>query len=325
MATLEVGSAKAAPGAKGYGAVEVARRGDGSAIIIPVVLVNGLHDGPTLVVQAGIHGDEFPGMEAVWRLVESLDPADLHGQVIAVPVVNTPSFAICDRVNDIDHQDLNRIFPGKPDGTLSERTAHHLLTEVISKGDCLIDLHAAGAGEIVPLAIARQGHEEMTLELAKAAGFEFIWMGAKLGEGKLGQASINALRLGIPVTTLEVGGGYEHNEGYVDAQYQGVISIMKHLNMIEGEPDVPKRRVFFTADLWPQVGVGGFFRPHVVAGQRVKKGDLVATVHDVYGREMERLEAPRDGLICLIGKKCSVKIGNVAYIFGDIVKEETLE
>ena len=95
--------------------------------------------------------------------------------------------------------------------------------------------------------------------------------------------------------------------------------------MIEGQPSSPKRRIIFTADLWPKVGVGGFFRPHVVAGERVRKGDLIATVHDVYGREMERFEAPRDGLICLITKKCSVKIGNTAYIFGDIISEEVLE
>jgi predicted deacylase len=323
METLIVGSARALPGAKGEGAVDVARRADGTAISIPVVVVNGLHDGPTLVVEGAVHGSEYPGVVAVWSLLDALDPQVLHGQLIAVPVVNVPAFEVDNRVNPIDHQDMNRIFPGKPDGTLSERTAHALVTQIIHRADYFIDLHAASVGDIVPVAIARE-KQGPSMQLAQASGMEFIWVGS-IGEAKLGPSTQYALRQGIPSVTMEAGGGRELHQEAVDALKNAVTNIMKHLGMLEGEPDKPKRRLYFSADLWPQVGVGGFFQSHAIAGQRVKSGDLICSILDVYGREMERLEAPRDGVICLITKRCSVQAGDYSCIFGDILEEETLE
>lgn len=325
MRILEIGSARAEPGAKSRGSVEVARQHDGSAVIIPVMLVNGIREGPALIVQAAIHGNEYPGVEAIWRLVESIDPAKLRGQIIGVPVVNVPGFAIDERSNDIDYQDLNRVFPGKPDGTLSEITAYCLVEEIISKADYMIDLHTAGKGQIVSVAIAREGHEDATLGLAQATGFEYIWMGSKVGDAGQERSTDSGLRLGVPGVVLEAGSGREYRPEYGDILYEAVINIMKYLHMIEGQPSKPKCRIIFNGDLWAQVGAGGFFRPHVVAGQRIERGGLIATVHDVYGGVLEEIKAPRDGFICLINKKRSVRIGDFAYIFGDIIKEEVLE
>jgi predicted deacylase len=322
MEKLIVGSAEALPGAKGQGIVEVARRADGTSISIPVVVVNGQHDGPTLVVEAAVHGSEYPGVVAIWRLLEALDPNVLCGQVIAVPVANVPAFEVDNRVNPIDHQDMNRIFPGKPDGTLSERTAHALVTHIIGRADYFVDLHAASAGDIVPVVITRESEGEV-IELARATGLEHIWV-SSVGDAKLGPSTQYAMQQGIPSLTIEAGGGRELYPEAVDAQLKAVTSVMRYLGMLEGEPDKPKRRLSFSANLWPQVGVGGFFHSHVVAGQRVKSGDRICSILDVYGREMERLEAPRDGVICLINKRCSVQPGTYAYIFGDILEEETL-
>jgi predicted deacylase len=288
-------------------------------------LVNGMQEGPALIVQAAIHGNEYPGVEAVWRLVQSTDPAELRGQIIGVPVVNVPGFAIDERSNDIDYQDLNRVFPGRLDGTLSEKTAYYMVKEIISKGNYIIDLHTAGKGQIVPVAIAREGYEEETLGLAEASGFEYIWMGAKVGEPGHERSTDSGLRYGAPGVVLEAGSGREYKPEYGDTLYEAVVNIMKYLHMIEGQPTKPKRRIIFNGDLWAIVGAGGFFRPHVVAGEPIKKGGLIATVHDVYEGVLERIEAPRDGFICLINKKRSVRIGDFAYIFGDIIREEVVE
>jgi predicted deacylase len=325
MKVLEIGNARAEPGTKSQGSVEVARQHDGSAVIIPVMLVSGTREGPALIVQAAIHGNEYPGVEAIWRLVETMDPAELRGQIIGVPVVNVPGFAIDERSNDIDHQDLNRVFPGRVDGTLSEKTAYCMSEEIISKGDYIIDLHTAGKGQIVSVAIAREGHEDTTLGLAQATGFEYIWMGSKVGESGQERSTDTGLRLGVPGVVLEAGSGREYRPEYGDILYEAVINIMKYLHMIEGQPDKPKRRIVFNGDLWAQVGAGGFFRPHVEAGQRIVRGGLIATVHDVYGHVLEKITAPSDGFICLINKKRSVRIGDFAYIFGDVIREEVLE
>lgn len=322
---LQVGSAVALPGSKAEGTIDVSRRHDGTVIGVPVVVVNGAYEGPTFVTMAAVHGCEYPGIVATWRFLETLDPKVLRGQVISVPVANGEAFKVDSRVNDIDHKDMNRIFPGSPDGTLTERTAHLLTTEVIAKADCLVDLHCAGVGDISPVAIARRGMEELTVELAKASGVEFIWMGGVLGEGKGVQASAIALRRGVQATTLEAGGGRELRQESIDALYNALINILKYLKMIDGQPKPPCRRVYYTADRWPQVGVGGFFWPHVAAGQRVRAGELIYTIHDVYGHEMERLEAPVDGIISLITKKSSVRPGDYGCIFGEIVDEEVLE
>jgi predicted deacylase len=315
-----IGTAIAEQGTKGSGFIEVSQRADGTTIGIPVIIVNGKKGGPTLCVSAGIHGDEYPGMEAIHRLTRMLNPQTLRGTLISVPVVNTLAFAVGKRENPADHMDLNRVFPGKEDGTLSERIAYSLFNEVVTKTDYWVDLHAASTGEMRPLATARRGYET-TMTLAKATGLDLIWL-AKKPEPSMGMGTACAVRDGIPSTVVEAGGGGRCIESHVLVHLKAVTNLMKHLNMVEGKPELPERWTFVEVNQRSCVSVGGFFHPRVGTGSLVRKGDTVAEVTDLWGQEIERLEAPCDGIICFINQIPSVCPGNEAYILGEVLKED---
>jgi predicted deacylase len=317
--TVQIGTAVAEPGTKGYGVVEISQRGDGTTIGMPVIIVNGEEKGPTLCVTAGIHGDEYPGMEAIQRMARMLDPQALRGTLISVPVVNTLAFEAGRRGNPVDHMDLNRVFPGKADGTLSERMAYTFFNEIVKKADYWVDLHAAGTGEMRPLATARRGYEA-TLDLAKAAGFDLIWIAKKPEEGT-GMGTACAVRDGIPATVIEAGGGGRCVESHVQLHLRAATNLMKYLDMLEGEPELPKRWTFVEVNQQSPVSVGGFFHPRAEAGATVRQGDTMAQVADLWGQEIERLVAPYDGIILFIRQTPSVQPGELAYILGEIVEE----
>ena len=115
------------------------------SLSIPVLAVKGASgQGKTLVATAGVHGDEYEGMEAIFRTFEALDPSNLSGTFVAVPVVTLPAFWQATRANPVDGLNMARIFPGSPSGTMSERLAALMLEKVFRHADLYIDLHSSG-------------------------------------------------------------------------------------------------------------------------------------------------------------------------------------
>ena len=162
--------------------IQVAIGPDGHPLGIPVLVVNGAFPGARLCVAAGIHGDEYEGMEAIRRLLAELDPRTLRGAVIALPCVNPPAFQAAARTSGVDHLNLNRIFPGDANGPLSMRWAATFVREVIPNIDALVDLHTGGGfGVIAPCTIVQGGHENLAMHLGTALGHELIWKGGKWG------------------------------------------------------------------------------------------------------------------------------------------------
>src|SRR5438270_9952282 len=124
----------------------------------PFIAISGTSDGPTVLITAGIHAAEYTGIEAAIRLGRALDPAEIRGTVLIIPVLNQPGFY--ERsiyVNPEDNDNLNRLFPGDPGGTWGQRFAHRLMTEIVSTADHAIDLHAGGPVEdLTPFVICRE-------------------------------------------------------------------------------------------------------------------------------------------------------------------------
>src|SRR4051794_27566064 len=141
---IRLGERVLEPGTRGDYLAPLGRRPDGSQIGIPLIGVAGAQPGPTLGIIAGIHGDEYEGPEAARALLDELDPAELRGGIICAPVANVAAYEDFHRVGPIDHQDLNRVFPGKSDGSLTERVAAALVREVVEQCTTLLDLHSAG-------------------------------------------------------------------------------------------------------------------------------------------------------------------------------------
>src|SRR5262245_40298471 len=146
MPRLTVGTASAEPGSSGHGAIPVTNHPGGGALDIPVIVVNGAQPGKVLWVDACIHGDEPEGTLAVHKLVGSLDPAAMRGGLVAVPVMNVGAFEAAERGNPADtfSYDMNRIYPGKPDGYLTERVSWAHAQALLAVADYEVSIHSGG-------------------------------------------------------------------------------------------------------------------------------------------------------------------------------------
>jgi hypothetical protein len=312
--SFQIGTASAAAGERGDGHVEVAQRSDGTLISMAVIIVNGARPGPTLCLSGGIHGNEYAGIEAVSRLARNLDPDDMAGTLVAVPVVNPVSFDNLDLFGHYDHINLNRSFPGSPSGLLTQRIAHTFLNEVVSRCDALVDLHTGGKARIMPLVIAQGDYLDLSKDLAQATGMDLAWLGGPwTGTGRLA-----ALEAGIPAITIEAGGGMECREVDVLEHVRAVNSVMRHLGMLTGEPDrAPRCRVMTGAMTYSQHG--GLFRTSVALEDAVKQGQVIARITDPFGDTLEEIRADRDGIAAMIRVVPTVRPGETLFILGEIV------
>src|SRR5579872_3400516 len=175
---FQVGSLQAAPNQKTYGVNEftVARQ----PYRLPMWLVNGAREGPTLAVTAGVHPAEYASIAAALQFGQTIDPAQIRGRVIIVPVMNLPAFSARSiYVCPLDGKNLNRVFPGNPDGTASEQIAAWVFQHAIAQGDYYVDLHGGDLVEaLVPFTIFyRSGDarvDDRSLEIAKAFGIPYL-------------------------------------------------------------------------------------------------------------------------------------------------------
>jgi len=321
--TFRIGGLSVEEGTKKYGRLEVAPRPDGSPIYIPVMVVNGMGEGPVLNISSGCHGDEYEGGEAVRRTWKSLDPKTLKGIFLGVPVINVLAFESGMRASWIDHLNINRVFPGNPGGFITERVAHAYLNEVVSKANLVVDLH--GGGNIQAMAnqvIFRDspGEPEVIkreMELAKATGFDFIWKGSG---GWGGTVTIEALKRGIPAVTAEAKGEGRCEESVVKEFEKLISNVMKSYKMIEGKPDLPSKYVLFQGQ-FIHCSHGGFFRQLVELREKVKAGQALATVTDLFGEVIETLKAPYDGVVASKRTFPPVQPGEWGLMIGKVLEE----
>lgn len=301
------------PGGRYYGELPVTTDLSGSPIGFPLIVVHGAKPGPVLLINGGVHGDEYDGMEAIRRTANELDPEQLSGILVAMPCMNTPAFEAAARKSSIDHLDLNRVFPGKSDGYITQRLAAAFVEDVVPHIDLHVDLHTGGGyGEIVPLVIVQKGFEDLALELGLAAGSEIVWKGGSWG----GTARSASLAAGKPAITIEGGGG-----GYLESnvvRYGGVIqNIMRALDMVDGEPRIYDRYTAVTGTFWYS-DVGGFYRALSSPGQRVSKGEAIAEIVDHHGRARQTLTAPEDGMVLWVRRRLATRPGDETVIFGPV-------
>ncbi|MBN1317121.1 MAG: succinylglutamate desuccinylase/aspartoacylase family protein [Anaerolineales bacterium] len=315
MDIFQIGTASVMPGERAYGNVVVAKKTDGTDISFPVILVRGQKDGPVLCLNAAIHGDEFAGIETVIRLANELDPAELTGTLVGVPVVNVLAYAEADRVNPYDYKDLNRSFPGSPAGSLTQRIAHAFLNEIVLKCTAMIDLHGGGGrADINYTVIAQSGYEELVWDMALATGFDLVWLGGPWG----GTGRISALEAGIPAITVEVGGGMECRERDVALHTSAVRGVMRYLGMLQGEVEPPQSyRMMKGGTTYAQNG--GFFHPLAGGGESIQSGQLLGRTTDFFGQVVEEFHAYQDGLVVEMRMVPTIRPGDSVCILGYFV------
>lgn len=295
------------PGAQ-YRRLRVANTPSGAPISVPVHFIRGSMDGPRLVLLSGVHGDEGLGPLALGRLLGEIDPASLSGSVIAVPVCNPPAFENRSRVNAWDGGDLIRLWPGRADGSITERMAAAIFAAVTPGANALIDLHSGTSvlheywilysSRHGPRAAVNADVEQRSLELARAFGVSQIirghpWFGTHMAAGNAG----------IPSLVTEIGGGADYlqnGDKYVGVIVRGIKNALRHLGMLPGqlESDGPASVFDIAEEFVAAADTGGYWIRSVEPGQRVAAGTTVGRFTDPStGAEIKRLVSSVDGII----------------------------
>ena len=310
-------------GDKAKGWLEVATRPDGSAWQLPVLCVTGKSAGPTLLVLAGVHGNEYEGIEAIPRIFARTEPAELNGRLIMVSACNMPAYEVGVRNSPVDGHNLARVFPGDPDGTVSMRIAHWITEGFIKKADFLIDLHSGGPESDLPTLIGYEhGSDEAgrsCLAAARAFGAPVLWgHPPPVAPGRTCSA---ASENGVPWLYTETRGGGRATEDDLACYVEGVFNVMKYLDMLPGKPR-PRPLTHHLCgngnlDEIITAAAAGIFRAQVDLLQEVERGDTIGTVNDLFGQSLETVTADRRGFVILLRRTPTVSVGDsVACITG---------
>lgn len=264
---------------------------------LPVHVIHGRREGPTLFVSAAIHGDEVLGVEVIRRLMQGTMTRGLLGTVMLIPIVNGYGFISHTRYLP-DRRDLNRSFPGAPGGSLAGRLAHIFMTEVVNRSDVGLDLHTGALHRTNLPQIRADLEGGSCLELAQAFGAPVI-LHSDLRDGSLRGAAQEA---GIDVLIYEAGEALRFDEFAIRAGVKGVIGVMRHLGMVSGKSDKNRKTksVISRSSHWLRAGEGGIFRATKTIGDSVERGEVIGAIADPFGESETEIAAKAAGII--IGK-----------------------
>jgi uncharacterized protein len=282
---MQIGNVTVDAGQTGEGYIELAEWADGSPVRLPLKVARGSEDGPVLWVDNAVHGDELEGTVALWKVFDLLRKVELKGTIVAALIVNASAFHAMRRTSPIDDVDVNRIFPGDPEGSFTHQWAHRYKSLVETHATHYVNLHGGGNWHLVPhYAIHRSGDSDaarVSREMARVASPNIVWDSADVW---LNKSLANLLmQQGIPSTIVEAGGEGKIQKHNVEAHFTSITNIMKCLGMIPGTPDVAKKHTIVgTADFF-YAPMGGLWVSDRQPGDLLHKGDVVGTLYDSYG------------------------------------------
>jgi predicted deacylase len=273
----------------------IAQLMSGTPVALPVIVLHGKTDGPVVWLSAVVHGDELCGVEIIRRVLESVDPKVMSGTVIAVPIVNVHGFNTGDRYLP-DRRDLNRSFPGSLRGSLAGRIAHLMMSEVVSRCSVGIDLHTGSDHRINLPQVRADLDDEPTHDLARVFGAP-ISMHSRTRDCSLRQA---ATEIGATTLLFEGGEANRFDETAIASGTGGVLRVLAHLDMID--PDLaPNRRrgkkVQSRSSSWVRAPRSGILHLNAELGGLVDKGEIIATVHDPFGKRLSTIRNRAAGIV----------------------------
>jgi predicted deacylase len=303
-----VGPVTAPPGAIAAGTIQVAPRAGDEGTTIPITVINGAAAGPVLALIAGTHGMEYVPIVALQRMRDKIDPKTLKGTIVMVHVANMPSFlGRTIYYSPIDGKNLNRVYPGKADGTISERIADTITREIIGRATHVVDLHCGDGNESLrPYSywittgdpkVAQAGRA-----MALAFGLDRIVVDKErpLDPAASLYTSNTAILRGKPAVTTETGGMAIVDEPSIEMVNRGVAGLMKHLGMRTDGPAPVSAPVFFERSEVVRAGLTGIFYAEVERGKNVSKGSRLGRITDFHGKTIEEVLAPFDGHILYV-------------------------
>jgi len=249
-ATFTVGSATAARGQRATGTIEVPAGSD-AALSIPVAVFHGAKLGPVLAIVAGSHGTEYTSIIALEKLIGTLNPAEISGTVIIVPLINIQSFEQkVPHLNPVDKKSMNRWYPGKMDGTQTDRASYLITKQVVEQCDHLIDLHGGDTDESLrPYSYwtktGSEKQDQISREMVLAFGLDHIIISADRPKDPQASRYLEntATTRGKPSITAEAGHAGTVETDNLNALINGCLHVMRYLKMISGSPSMVEHPV----------------------------------------------------------------------------------
>lgn len=279
--------------------LQIATDGMGVPIHIPIIVARGKKEGKILGLTAAIHGNELNGIPVVQRLFKELNVGELQGIIIGVPAINIPSLLRKKR-RFIDGTDLNHIMPGKPDGNVSEVYAWRIVNRIIKEFDYLIDLHTASNGRVNSYYIRADMDDEKVHKMALLQNAQIIVHNPPSDGTLRGTAD----EMGIPAITLEVGNPNTFQKGLIRDGLTGIHNLLGYLGMTESEvEEYDEETILCKTSYWIYTDTGGIMTVYPNVTDFVKKGEVVATMRNIFGDLVKEYLAPEDGVV--IGKSVS--------------------
>lgn len=282
---------------------------DGTDLSIPVEVIRGKEDGPTLFISAAVHGDEINGTEIISRILKNRSLKKMKGTLITVPVVNVFGFNMLSRYLP-DRRDLNRSFPGSKNGSLASRLANIFMNEIVKKSTHGIDLHTGAIHRTNLPQIRACLRSAETKRLAFDFGVPVI-LNSSIRDGSLREA---ARRKKIPMLLFEGGEALRFNDKVIEIGVNGCLSVMQSIGMLPKKKHGKRKEVFVSGgSQWLRAPVSGLVRTLKNLGTRIKEGDSLGVITDQFGKARGEIIAPFEGIIIGQLKLPLVNSGDALY------------
>jgi predicted deacylase len=308
---IRIGPLVAKAGSRVTGLVPV-ELGGGQRVHLPVAVIHGAMPGPRVGVTAGIHGAEYVSIAALREVAMTLDPASVHGSIVAVLTANPMAFAARSiYVNPMDGTNLNRVFPGRTDGSPTERLARWITDHVIAGSDVFVDMHCGDMNEALVsfTGIENTGDavvDERSTELAEAYGLHYLLIGPSPGT-----TTTAAAALGIPAVLSEVGGQGRWPAEDVALHAAGFRRLLRAAGIVADAPGTPRHTTeILRTEAWMRSTTTGYWHPAVNVGDRIERGVIVGEVRDAFGGVLESPVAPVEGVVIFLVTSLAMNSGD---------------
>jgi len=300
------------PGTKKVMNVKLAEFSSRNPINFTTFVVRGKQDGPTLTISAASHGNELAGVECIRRFVSKIDPGRLKGRILACPILNPVAYAFNKNFDPQEQIDMNRSFPGDPEGSLTEKLAHYFFTNMVSISDMVIDFHTAAYPDVLlpHLRVRIDERSDEYKRLVDSFGADMVWF----GKPHQGMLQVQAARAGIPAIAVELGAASSIKEDFIKVGIEGIENVLSVHGMLPDVAEIPDRQLHIYHDqFWQRSKIGGLFVAESDVGDYVRRGQLLGWVNDPTGFDSEEVRAEVDGLV--VGRRIHPLVRSGSRLF----------
>ena len=308
---LNILGAEIAPGKSVTLTFEVAKLHTRNTLEVPVIIERSKKPGPTVLMTAGIHGDEVNGVEIVRQIIAKGINKPKRGTTICVPVINVFGFLNMNRLFP-DGRDLNRVFPGNSNGSLASRVAHFVMTELVPHVDFAMDFHTGGSDRFNAAQIRIVKDNPRLTELAHVFGAPFIYYSQNLNKTFRNACD----KAGIPMLLFEGGKSFNIHNTITNTGVNGVKRVLHHLGMLKTKFTVssPKvNAVVIKESKWLRAKYSGMFKATITINAKVNKGDVLGNITDPYGSFNYFVKAPHTGYVFNVNESPIIYQGDAIF------------